>query len=423
MSPMDLPAKLNLISEQMYLEPTEEKSLLAQPSSVKLYSNAQSAGAMHASAPCGSSPAQMQKLHDSATASLSDLDRKRSSLGVYRAAMPGGKSIALLKTMLTTACERNCFYCPFRAGRSKMKRVTFKPEEMANAFMQMQQARFAEGLFLSSGIIGGSVSTQDKLLDTLEIVRRKRGFRGYIHLKMMPGAQREQIEIAMKYADRVSVNLEAPNSQRLSMLAPKKIFEQELLNTLLIAQQIRMAQPHKKWASTVTQFVVGAAGESDVELLSMTERLHKQAKLARAYFSAFHPISDTPLENHAAENPWREHRLYQSSFLLRDYGFELEELPFERNGNLPLSVDPKQAWAQQNLMDAPIEVNRADKRELLRIPGVGPKGADAILTERKRGALRELSDLAKIGVLANRAAPYVLLNGKRIAPPQQMRLL
>jgi predicted DNA-binding helix-hairpin-helix protein len=138
-------------------------------------------------------------------------------------------------------------------------------------------------------------------------------------------------------------------------------------------------------------------------------------RLKRAYFSAFHPIPDTPLENKAATDPLREHRLYQASFLLRDYGFDLEELPFTGEGNLPLPSDPKLAWAQTNLAEKPLEVNRAERRDLLRIPGIGPKGADAILQARRQSKLRDLSALKKLGILADRAAPFLLLDGRKAA--------
>jgi predicted DNA-binding helix-hairpin-helix protein len=170
----------------------------------------------------------------------------------------------------------------------------------------------------------------------------------------------------------------------------------------------------------VTQYVVGGADESDLELLTTTDWLHHNVRLGRAYFSAFSPIRDTPMENKSPTDPLREHRLYQASFLLRDYGFELEDLPFTQDGNLPLPADPKQAWAQANLAQQPLEINRADKAELLRVPGIGPKGAEAILRARRQGKLRDLSALKKLGVIAERAAPYILLDGQ--SAPAQMKL-
>jgi predicted DNA-binding helix-hairpin-helix protein len=340
---------------------------------------------------------------------------------IHPAKLPNGKSIKLLKTLLTSACERDCYYCPFRAGRD-FRRATFKPDEFASLFMNLHRAGAAEGIFLSSGIAGGGIRTQDRLLDTADILRHKLGFRGYIHLKIMPGAEKAQVERTMQLADRVSINLEAPNTERLTRLAPHKVFMEELLQPLKWVDEIRRSQPAYKgwnghWPSTVTQFVAGGSDESDLELLTTTSWLNRNVHLGRAYFSAFSPIRDTPLENKTPTNPLREHRLYQASFLLRDYGFDLEELPFSGDGNLPLPTDPKLAWAQANLSEHPLEINRAERDELLRVPGIGPKGANAILQARRISQLRDLSMLKKLGVIAERAAPFLLLDGRR-APAQ-----
>jgi predicted DNA-binding helix-hairpin-helix protein len=278
----------------------------------------------------------------------------------------------------------------------------------------------AEGVFLSSGVAGGGVRTQDKLLDTADILRKKYQFKGYLHLKMMPGSEKDQVYRAMQLADRVSVNLEAPSTERLAKLAPHKIFIEELLRPLRWVEEIRRSVPaYKFWngryPSTVTQFVAGGSDESDLELLNTTNWLMKNVRLKRAYFSAFHPVYDTPLENKPAVNSMREHRLYQASFLLRDYGFDLEDLPFTTESNLPINTDPKQAWAQMNLLHSPIEINQADRYQLLRIPGIGLKGADAILNARRLSRLRDLSTLKKLGIIAERAAPYVLLDGRKSA--------
>lgn len=334
---------------------------------------------------------------------------------------PKGKK-PILKSMLTTACERNCNYCPFRAGRARTERITITPDQMAKAFDELARARQVEGMFLSSGIIKGSVTTQDKLLDTVEIVRQKYRYRGYVHLKVMPGAEYDQLYRAMQLADRVSVNLEAPSSERMAALAPKKHFERELLDLLIAAEKIRRDHPHQKLARTVTQFVVGAVGDTDLELLSLSSRLYRQANLARAYYSAFEPVIQTPLENVSATHPKREFRLYQSSFLLRDYLWEVEELPFMQDGNLDLNLDPKRAWADAHLVHAPVEINTAERTQLMRIPGIGPKGADAIIRARAKATIAELNQLRKLGIAApDQAANYVLINGKR--PPTQLSLL
>ncbi|MGE5248576.1 MAG: hypothetical protein ACM3QS_00040, partial [Bacteroidota bacterium] len=220
---------------------------------------------------------------------------------IQPAQLPNGKQIMLLKTLLTSACERDCFYCPFRAGRD-MRRATFRPDEFAGLFGKLSRAGAAQGIFLSSGIAGGGVSTQDRLLDTADILRHKIGFRGYLHLKIMPGAEKAQVERAMQLADRLSVNLEAPNSERLARLAPNKRFVEELLLRLRWIEEIRRTQPAYKgwngrWPSTVTQFVAGGSDEADLELLTTTDWLLKNVSLKRAYYSAFFPVSDTPLEN------------------------------------------------------------------------------------------------------------------------------
>ncbi len=329
----------------------------------------------------------------------------------------------ILKTMVTTACEKNCFYCPFRAGRAKTQRYTFKPDELAGAFDQMQRAGAVDGLFLSSGIIKGGVTTQDKIIDTVEIIRRRYAYSGYVHLKIMPGSEYDQIARALHVADRVSINLEAPSQARMDALAPKKNFEEELLKRLLWASEIRQKQRAEghKVASLVTQFVVGAVGDTDIELLSMSERLYRQARLARVYYSAFHPVSQTPLEHVAPVPLLRQNRLYQASFLLRDYGWEVEDLPFEASGDLRLDVDPKRAWADAKLLHNPIDIMRAERQELMRIPGIGAKGADAIVRARRRGTLTDLGQLRALGIRApEQAAPYILLDGREVE--RQLRL-
>lgn len=405
---MDAMIKLAELSEAMDFEPAEETRLAGNlpPCGIP------PGGNFPGSHPSGSRPDKKNQL------------AKTANIPIHHAAMPGGKTIALLKTLQTSACERDCYYCCFRAGRD-FRRTTFSPDELAQAFMKMVQARTVDGLFLSSGIAGGGLRTQDRLIATAEILRLKLGFRGYLHLKIMPGAEKAQVERAMQLADRVSINLEAPNTRSLSRLAPHKTFMEELLRPLQWVDQIRQTQPDRsgwngRWPSSTTQFVVGGAGESDLELLTTTAYLNRTVHLARAYYSGFAPVKDTPLENLPAINPWRQNRLYQASFLLRDYGFDLEDLPFQPAGDLPVEIDPKLAWARQNLSEAPIEINRAGRQSLLRIPGIGPKSAQSILAARRTGRLQSLNDLRGLGVRVERAAPFLLLDGHR--PPQQLPL-
>jgi predicted DNA-binding helix-hairpin-helix protein len=331
---------------------------------------------------------------------------------------PMGKK-PILKAMMTTACERNCFYCPFRAGRNQMQRITFKPEEMAKTFDLVQRAGLADGIFLSSGIIKGSTTTQDKIIDTAEILRRKYSYRGYIHLKIMPGAEYDQIRRTMQLADRVSVNLEGPTPQRLAALAPKKDYWNELFTRLEWVSKLRREEGLR--SSVVTQFVVGAVGDTDLEFMQVTELLYQRLGLRRAYYSAFHPVRNTPFEHLTPTSDLRQLRLYQASFLLRDYGWNFEELPFSQDGQLPLLSDPKLAWATDNLLQAPVEINRASRNDLLRVPGIGPKSADAIVSARRQVRFSELAHLRAVGVRdINKASRFVLLNGR--VPAQQLPL-
>jgi predicted DNA-binding helix-hairpin-helix protein len=384
---MNALARLNLLSTDMQLEPAED-----------------------ALCPQVSRPGAPRRLQD--LPEVSD------------AVLPNGRRIPLLKTLLTSACERNCYYCPFRAGRD-FRRATLTPDEMARTFLTLVRGGIAQGLFLSSGVSGNSLRTQDHLIQTAEILRLKYHYRGYLHLKLMPGAERDQVERSMQLADRVSLNLEAPNTKRLEQLAPRKAFLEELLQPLRWVQEIRATQPpylgwNGRWPSMTTQYVVGAVGESDLELLSTTAYLHQNLHLSRAYFSGFRPVSNTPFENLSPEVPYRQDHLYQASFLLRDYGFSLEDLPFDNRGNLPAHTDPKTAWAQQHLVESPVEINQASREELLKVPGIGPKGATAILAARRSGSINELEQLRKAGVNPSRAVSFILLNGRR--PARQLSL-
>ncbi len=332
-------------------------------------------------------------------------------------ATPQGRK-PILKALLTSHCERSCHYCPFRAGRP-MRRVSFTPDELAAAFDAMHRAGLVQGIFISSGILNGGVAIQDKILATADIIRHKHKYAGYMHIKIMPGAEYDQVRRAMQLGDRVSVNLEAPSAKHLQKLAPQKNFHSELTKRLAWTYEIRAREGLR--AGTVTQFVVGAADETDLELLELSARLYRQLGLRRVYFSAFEPIPNTPLEGRSPTPPIRERRLYQAGFLLRDYGWDVEELPFAPDGNLRTDVDPKLAWALENLAEAPVDVMKASRRELLHVPGIGPKGADAIIKARKLGPLRSLEDLRAIGIRnVRRAAPFILFGGRR--PDRQLTL-
>lgn len=351
-----------------------------------------------------------------------DAARKKDDLGrwIYPAALPDGRRVAMLKVLLSNACQKDCYYCANRASRD-FRRISFAPEELARAFDQMHRKGLVKGLFLSSGVCGEAGRAMDQMIATVEWVRKRYAFSGYVHLKILPGASLAHVERAVQLATRVSVNLEAPNAERLARIAPRKDFAANLLQPMHWAKGLIEASGGGLVpAGQTTQFVVGAADESDREILMTTARLYKEIGLARAYFSAFQPVTDTPLESHPPTPLLREHRLYQSDWLLRQYDFTFEDLIFDETGNLPREADPKMMWAQVHPERFPIEVNRASREELLRVPGLGPRSVARILRLRRQGTFRTLADLKKTGAVASRAAPFILLDGKR--PPYQMGL-
>ena len=347
--------------------------------------------------------------------------RTRDNIGrwIYPAVMPDGKRVALLKVLLTNACEKNCTYCANRAGRD-VRRTRFQPDELARLFDQMVQRDLVKGLFLSSGISGSGQQTMDRLLTTVELVRKRYHFDGYVHLKLLPGATRAQVERAGQLAQRVSVNLEAPSGQLLGQIAPRKSRD-EVLNPMRWASEF-IAKGEGRWAPSgqTTQFVVGAADESDREILTTTSYLYQKLHLQRAYFSAFQPVSRTPLEGKPFTPAWREHRLYQSDFLFRLYHFSLEDMVFDDQGHLPREADPKTMWARAHPEFFPVEINRASRDTLLRIPGIGPRSAGSVLSARREHRFRTITELKKTGAVVQRAAPFILLDGRQ--PPYQLAL-
>jgi predicted DNA-binding helix-hairpin-helix protein len=338
---------------------------------------------------------------------------------IYHADRPGGGSMPLFKVLLTNVCVNDCAYCVNQIGRD-INRCSYRPEELARMFMELHSRRLAEGIFLSSAIGADAARTQAAMVDTVEVLRRRYGFRGYIHLKVLPGAPFDSIEAGCRLASRVSVNMEAPTALHLARLSLKKDLHHGILERMKWVKQFISRNESLVPSGQTTQFVVGAADETDKDILDATGALYKDMGLRRVYYSAFHPVSHSRLEGHAPTPPRREHRLYQADWLLRFYGFVLPELPFEPDGSLPSDTDPKLAWARRHLAHCPVDINRGGRAQLLRVPGIGPRSAEAILRARRSSRLRDLSDLRTLGVAINRAAPYVLFDGHR--PTHQLSL-
>ncbi len=242
-------------------------------------------------------------------------------------------------------------------------------------------------------------------------MRDRYRFDGYIHLKIMPGASKGLIARALDLADRVSVNVEVPTAEHMRTLSARKEFERDLLATVRTIGRL-LGGAGIRCKDHSTQFVVGAAGETDSQILGTVWQLTHEARLARAYYSAFQPVPDTPLGDRPGTPLRREHRLYQAEYLLRRYSFAYEEFIFDAGGNLSLALDPKLVWAIHHPERFPVKVNTAPLHVLLRIPGIGPTSARRLVGERRRGTVASLDDLRAVGALARRAAPFVLLNGK-----------
>jgi putative DNA modification/repair radical SAM protein len=340
--------------------------------------------------------------------------RTRNPLGrwIYPAALPDGKTVRLLKILMTNACSNDCFYCATRCGRD-FKRTSFSPDELARMFIDLHSRNLVTGLFLSSAVSSSARATMEKMIKAVEILRFRLGFKGYVHLKILPGAGLDYVERAVQLATRVSVNLEAPSSDRLHKISKGKNFDDLLLRMKWVKSLASGSE--RLTAGQTTQFVVGAADESDKEILRLTDRLYGDLELSRVYYSAFQPVMNTPLEDHLATPPIREHRLYQVDFLLRKYGFTFDEMVFQRDGNLSLDLDPKMVWALSHPERFPIEINKASREELLRVPGIGPKSASRIVKARLKGKLYSLQELRAMRVLVKRAVPFMLIDGRMLS--------
>lgn len=341
---------------------------------------------------------------------------------IYEALTPDGRRVRLLKVLLSNACSHDCLYCATRCSRD-IPRASFRPEELARLTDELTRAGLVSGLFLSSGVVGDADSTMARMIETVEILRTRYDYRHYVHLKLLPGVTEAAVSTAAGLADRLSVNLEAPGPERLTAICPGKHFERDLVRPLRWARQL--AQPGQVRAGLTTQFVVGAAGETDRELIETTWRLHAELGLARAYFSGFQPVPDTPLDGREATPAVREHRLYQAEFLIRAYGFTLSEIVFDEAGMLPRDCDPKLAYALEREDLFPVEVNTAERSQLLRVPGIGPTTAERILQVRDQHKLTSLRHLELLGVRTDRARNFVTLGGRyypREEPAQQLSM-
>jgi len=346
-----------------------------------------------------------------------------STAPIYEAAARG-KCVPLLKTLLTSHCKNECAYCALRSDR-RCPRTTWPPEKLAKLTMHLWEEGKVQGLFLSSSVFKDPDYTMEKQLEVLRHLR-KMGFSGYIHLRLMPGVGRHHIREAAELADRVGVNLEAPNKDIFDELCPDKGgFKEAVLKRLeWIGEEVQRIKSEKTKrqfgfarAGIDTQMVVGAVDDNDWEYLKVTEWLYKRHGLKRVYYSGFEPVPHTPLERRVACSPSREYRLYQCSFLIRDYGFKSDLFAgiVDDEGFLS-NVDPKLALARMSPNIFPIDLNDASHHIVMRIPGVGPATAKKIIEARGRAGIRYTADLERIlgANMARRISRYVELKDKRL---------
>jgi putative DNA modification/repair radical SAM protein len=342
----------------------------------------------------------------------SQLANKDPHRFIYRATLPGGGCISLFKVLLTNVCTNDCAYCVNQVGRDR-PRAYFQPHELANLFMELHRKRLVRGLFLSSGVAGSPSRTMQEMVDTVEILRQRHDFTGYVHLKIMPGAGYDCVEAACKVANRVSINIEAPTAHHLARLSSRKDLYDGIVERMRWAKQVMSANEGLVPSGQTTQFVVGAAGETDRDILRTTGALYREIGLRRVYFSAFQPVIDSPLEGLRATPPMREHRLYQADWLLRVYGFSSHELDLALGdkGDLSLVKDPKMMIARRQPWLFPVDVNRAAYEELLRVPGIGPISAGRIVEARTEHSIFSLEQLKKMGVVTKRAGSFIWFRG------------
>ncbi|MBN2531689.1 MAG: helix-hairpin-helix domain-containing protein [Spirochaetales bacterium] len=325
---------------------------------------------------------------------------------IYPAHIPGKGMVHILKVLQTNLCENKCSYCSIAANRDSSTRTGFGPEELARAFMKLVECRLVHGIFISSGMGLNFESVMDRIIQTAEILRLRYHFDGYIHLKILPGVSLAHIERAAALADRISINCEAPTREHLDKIAPNKRLAQDIITRMKWAGSI--IQHGARAKSQTTQFVVGAGNETDLEILKTVDWIYRELFVYRSYFSAY--------QSEQAKNTFgllREHRLYQTDFLLRGYGFRLGDLVFDSDGKLPLSVDPKQAYARMHPELYPVDINKASLDLLLKVPGIGPVSAYRIMTLRKEQAFTCVEDLKETGAIVSRAGPYIEFSGRK----------
>ncbi len=348
--------------------------------------------------------------HDICTSTFSS--RSPALPGICHSFTHDGRCVSLFKTLYTNHCTHQCNYCINASGCSQRAKIfSYTPEELAAITLALYRSNYIEGLFLSSGSGRDEDVIMERMVETARLLRGKYGFQGYIHLKILPGSSPAHIQEAMELADRVSVNLEAASPSRMKEMSATKDYDNDIIQRQRYIRDLieKVNLP----AGQTTQLVVGASGESDEEIFKRVLYEYREIGVRRTYYSAFCPQKGTAFESREPQPLWREHRLYQADWLYRVYRFQPCEIDnaFDENGFLP-NADPKLSIARE-LLDSPVDPNAAPYRELIRVPGIGPKSAHRIIALRKRQQITSKEDLASLGVRIKRAGPFLKINGWR----------
>lgn len=341
------------------------------------------------------------------------------SYGLCHTFSADGRCISLLKVLMTNYCINDCKYCGCR-NSVDIPRAAFTPEELAELTISFYRRNYIEGLFLSSGIIQSPDYTTELMCGSIDLLRNKYRFNGYIHAKAIPGTSPELITRLGTLIDRMSVNIELPSQSSLALLAPQKTKENILMPMAQIRNSIDQGKAElqryrhaEKFAPAgqSTQMIIGASPETDRQILRLTQGLYKQYKLRRVFFSAYMPVGDEKMLPATGSSLLREHRLYQADWLLRFYGFTADEILSEDKPSLDVRLDPKCNWAMNNLHLFPVEINTADYETILRVPGVGTKSAERIVAARRVAHL-DFEGLKRIGVVLKRARFFITCKGR-----------
>jgi predicted DNA-binding helix-hairpin-helix protein len=347
----------------------------------------------------------------------SDIDRRKRGLDgkwLYPVALPQGGYSVLLKTLLSNACANDCKYCPLRSD-TDMRRCTLEPEETARIFMDYLNRKKVFGLFLSSGVMGTPDYTMDRINAVARILRYKHQFRGYIHLKVIPGASDAAIEEAVSLASALSLNIETPGKKHFDLLSTKKDYDRDIVRPIQLMSRLTGRGMKHSRVKCTTQYIVGASDETDSEIVQSMSSLYNDLHFKRVYFSVYQKgLGDPDIhgERNFLTSPeerfTREHRLYQADFLMRRYGFGKDDILLDDDGNLSLAKDPKEVWAERHPEFFPVKINMADKESLLKVPGLGPETVKRILTLRKAGSINMPEELGVKGKRLEKIKQHVV---------------